>query len=164
MADRLIGLGDGSIKYQGTWSEMKDRPESILKFLASDTHDNSSDGSHTVDKTVESQRLKVEEAVSDLGRATGDISLYGTTPLTSTNPIRVLLIMITLPGYYLKSVGLRNFFILLACTSSYSFFVTFPQYWLQKWTEAPASHTMFYVGGYIILSLLAWTCTNGSMW
>jgi ATP-binding cassette subfamily C (CFTR/MRP) protein 1 len=54
--------------------------------------------------------------------------------------------------------------ILLACTAMYSFFLTFPQYWLQKWTEAPPSQTMFYVGGYLICSLLAWTSTNGSMW
>ncbi|KAF5694946.1 major facilitator family transporter [Fusarium denticulatum] len=38
------------------------------------------------------------------------------------------------------------------------------EYWLQKWTESPGSQTKFYVGGYLILSLLAWAATNGSMW
>lgn len=72
--------------------------------------------------------------------------------------------MLSRIGYYIKAIGFRNFFLLLACTASYSFFVTFPQYWLNKWTAAPPSDTMFYIGGYLILSLLAWASTNGSMW
>lgn len=104
------------------------------------------------------------EAVSDLSRATGDISLYGNALRGHACLWDVFSDFDYPTGYYLRSVGLRNFLILLACTSSYSFFVTFPQYWLQKWTESPASQTMFYVGGYLILSLMAWTSTNGSMW
>jgi ATP-binding cassette subfamily C (CFTR/MRP) protein 1 len=67
-------------------------------------------------------------------------------------------------GYYINAMGLRNFLILMACTSCYAFFVTFPQYWLQKWTEAPADQMRYYIGGYLISSLLAWISTNGSMW
>ncbi|KAH8757146.1 P-loop containing nucleoside triphosphate hydrolase protein, partial [Hyaloscypha sp. PMI_1271] len=142
-SDWLVVLGDDSIKYQGTWADFKEKPENIQKVHVAETHNNSVEEKNPVNKTVQSKSLDVAEAVSDLSRATGDISLY---------------------GYYLRSAGLRNFLILLACTSSYSFFVTFPQYWLQKWTEAPASQTMFFVGGYLILSLMAWTSTNGSMW
>ncbi|RBA21188.1 hypothetical protein FPRO05_07502 [Fusarium proliferatum] len=94
-------------------------------------------------KTIQSQALEVTEAVADLGRSTGDFTLY---------------------GYYLRAIHPRNFIILLTCTASYSFFVTFPQYWLQKWTESPGSQTKFYIAGYLILSLLAWVATNGSMW
>lgn len=71
---------------------------------------------------------------------------------------------LTILDYYLKAVNPRNFVLLLGCTASYSFFVTIPQFWLQRWTEAPASQTRFFIGGYLIFSLLAWAATNGSMW
>jgi ATP-binding cassette, subfamily C (CFTR/MRP), member 1 len=69
-----------------------------------------------------------------------------------------------LAGYYIKAAKPRNLLILLFCTSAYSFFVTIPQYWLQKWTEAPQSQTAFYICGYLVVSFLAWVATNGSMW
>ncbi|KAH8903310.1 ABC transporter [Coniochaeta sp. PMI_546] len=141
LADWIVLLGNSSVKYQGTWADLAHKPETMLKVNIADTPKSIFD--HQVDKTVLSQSLKVAEAISDLSRATGDFSLY---------------------GYYLRAVGFRNFMVLLACTAMYSFFVTFPQYWLQRWTEAPPSQTMFYVGGYLISSLLAWTSTNGSMW
>ncbi|OIW26584.1 ABC transporter [Coniochaeta ligniaria NRRL 30616] len=141
LADWLVLLGNGSVKYQGTWADLAHKPDAMLKVNITEASKSSLD--HEVDKTVLSQNLKVAEAISDLSRATGDFSLY---------------------GYYLQAVGFKNFMVLLACTAMYSFFVTFPQYWLQKWTEAPPSQTMFYVGGYLISSLLAWTSTNGSMW
>ncbi|WYZ44670.1 hypothetical protein EsH8_VII_001106 [Colletotrichum jinshuiense] len=143
LADWLVILGDGTVTYQGTWTGFTQDPKQSLKVQINETKQSATEEQPRVDKTVQKQNLKVAEAVSDLSRATGDFSLY---------------------GYYLQAVGFRNFFILLACTSVYSFFITFPQYWLQKWTEAPDSQTMFYVGGYLILSLIAWTSTNGSMW
>ncbi|KAB5518710.1 ABC transporter [Coniochaeta sp. 2T2.1] len=141
LADKLIILGNGTVAYQGTWAELAHKPDSMLKVNIAEATKNDLD--QKVDKTVVSQSLKVAEAISDLNRATGDFSLY---------------------GYYLKAVGSRNFMILLVCTAMYSFFVTFPQYWLQKWTEAPPARTTFFIGGYLIASLLAWTSTNGYMW
>ncbi|KAF9875444.1 hypothetical protein CkaCkLH20_07264 [Colletotrichum karsti] len=143
LADSLILLDGGSITYQGTWDDLSKTPDISRKFQADKSHDTDIEDNAKVDKTVQSQSLKVAEAVSDLSRATGDFSLY---------------------GYYMKAVSMRNFMLLLACTASYSFFVTFPQYWLQKWTEAPESKTWFFVGGYLISTFLAWTATNGSMW
>ncbi|OKL58645.1 hypothetical protein UA08_06138 [Talaromyces atroroseus] len=143
LADWTVILGDASIEYQGTWAELTGKPEDIIKWHVAETHRNIAEENRSVNWDTPNQRLTMDEAISDLSRATGDISLY---------------------GYYLQAVGWRNLCILLVCTSSYSFFSTFPQYWLQKWTEAPASQTMFYVGGYLILSLMAWTFTNGSMW
>ncbi|PTB62192.1 P-loop containing nucleoside triphosphate hydrolase protein [Trichoderma citrinoviride] len=123
-SDWLIVLADSSIQYQGTAEGLKDQPQSILKVNAIDLDKTAAEEQLKVDSTVQKQTLKVADAISDLSRATGDLSLY----------------------------------------ASYSFFVTFPQYWLNKWTAAPPSDTMFYIGGYLILSLLAWTSTNGSMW
>ncbi|KAK0640764.1 P-loop containing nucleoside triphosphate hydrolase protein [Cercophora newfieldiana] len=146
LADWLVILGDSEIRYQGTWKNLREDADAkqVLKLdINSEGQNGSAEKQPELDKTVQSQSLKLAEATDDLSRATGDASLY---------------------GYYLRAVGARNFFILLSCTFSYSFFVTFPQYWLQKWTEAPVSQTWFYVGGYLILSFLAWAATNGSMW
>ncbi|KAL6875904.1 P-loop containing nucleoside triphosphate hydrolase protein [Trichoderma longibrachiatum] len=143
LADWLIVLADSSIQYQGSVAGLKDQPQSILKVNATDLDKHAAEEELKVDSNVQRQTMKVADAISDLSRATGDITLY---------------------GYYIKAIGFRNFFLLLACTASYSFFVTFPQYWLSKWTAAPPSDTMFYIGGYLILSLLAWASTNGSMW
>ncbi|TEA20925.1 ABC transporter atnG [Colletotrichum sidae] len=141
LADWLLILGHDSIAYQGTWAGLENKPGNILKHNIYETR--REEKQTLVDKTVQSQSLKVTEAIVDLSRATGDTSLY---------------------GYYLKAVGFGNFSILLACTATYSLFITFPQYWLQKWTEAPASQTTFYITGYLIISFLSWVATNGSMW
>ena len=77
MADWLVVLGDDSIKYQGTWADFKEKPENIQKVHVAETHNNSVEEKNPVNKTVQSKSLDVAEAVSDLSRATGDISLYG---------------------------------------------------------------------------------------
>jgi ATP-binding cassette, subfamily C (CFTR/MRP), member 1 len=161
LADWLVVLGDSSIKYQGTWAGLTLKPEHILKVTVNEAHNSSVKDQLQVNSTVQSQNLKVAEAISDLSRGAGDISLYGNAP---TQFHSFLLTWLSYVGYYIQSVGYQNFLLLLACTSMYSFFVTFPQYWLKWWTEAPSSETTFYVGGYLILSLMAWTSTNGSMW
>jgi hypothetical protein len=53
---------------------------------------------------------------------------------------------------------------MILCTATYSFYITFPQYWLKWWTEADASAEWFYIAGYVLFALLAWTATNGTMW
>ncbi|RKK91484.1 hypothetical protein BFJ71_g10850 [Fusarium oxysporum] len=143
LADSLIVLEKGRITYQGSPNEINVEAAHLRQ-----THVNAAVVEANPDlveknKIIQSQALEVTEAMADLVRSTGDFSLY---------------------GYYLRAVHPRNFFLLLTCTASYSFFVTFPQYWLQKWTESPGSQTKFYIGGYLILSLLAWAATNGSMW
>ncbi|KAK1995506.1 P-loop containing nucleoside triphosphate hydrolase protein [Colletotrichum falcatum] len=143
LADRLVLLDNNTVAHEGTWAGLWKDQEHMYKSKINEARKNVSEEQPQIDNTVLGKSLKADEAATDLSRATGDVSLY---------------------GYYLKAVGSRNLLLLLACTASYSFFVTFPQFWLQKWTEAPVSQTMFYVGGYLILSLLAWTATNGSMW
>ncbi|KAF5584946.1 ABC transporter [Fusarium subglutinans] len=143
LADSIVILENGRVTYEGPSNKMREEATHLrqthIKLAVAEANTNLVE----TNKTIQSQTLEVTEAMVDLGRSTGDFSLY---------------------GYYLRALHPRNFFILIGCTASYSFFVTFPQYWLQKWTESPGSQTTFYIGGYIILSLLAWTATNGSMW
>ncbi|KDN60706.1 hypothetical protein CSUB01_04114 [Colletotrichum sublineola] len=141
--DQLVLLDNNTVAYEGTWAGLSQGQKHVYKFKINETKNDDNKEQPEIDKTILSKSLKVDEATTDLSRATGDMSLY---------------------GYYLQAVGSRNLLLLLVCTASYSFFITVPQYWLQKWTEAPISQTTFYVGGYLILSLLAWTATNGSMW
>ncbi|POS72247.1 hypothetical protein DHEL01_v209361 [Diaporthe helianthi] len=143
LSDWLIVLGDASVKYQGTWADLAQKSGANIdpSILQSEKKDDQTQ--LEVDSTIRIQTLKVADAVLDLSRATGDLSLY---------------------SYYLRAVGYRNFFLLMTCTALYSFFITFPQYWLTKWTAAPAYQASFYIGGYLIASLIAWTATNGSMW
>jgi len=39
-----------------------------------------------------------------------------------------------------------------------------PQYWLKEWTESGSMSTTFYMVGYVLLLLVAWTATNGNKW
>ncbi|KAF1994323.1 hypothetical protein P154DRAFT_585907 [Amniculicola lignicola CBS 123094] len=133
----------GNISYQGMWKELKQDIKSTVKYHTDETEVYRPEPQLQVDVAAQNQQIKAAEALEDSKRETGDTSLY---------------------GYYIKAMGLRNFLILVSCTSCYAFFVTFPQYWLQKWTEAPAYQMRYYIGGYLISSLLAWISTNGSMW
>ncbi|SCV28572.1 related to multidrug resistance protein [Fusarium fujikuroi] len=142
-ADSLIILESGRVTYQGSPNAVNEEVAHLRQMHVNAAVAETNAGLVKTNKTIQSQALEVTEAVADLGRSTGDFTLY---------------------GYYLRAVHPRNFFILLTCTASYSFFVTFPQYWLQKWTESPGSQAKFYIAGYLTLSLLAWVATNGSMW
>ncbi|KAG4275039.1 hypothetical protein FPRO04_08701 [Fusarium proliferatum] len=143
LADSLIILESGRVTYQGSPNAVNEEVAHLRQMNVHVAVAETNTGLVKTNKTIQSQALEVTEAVADLGRSTGDFTLY---------------------GYYLRAIHPRNFFILLTCTASYSFFVTFPQYWLQRWTESPGSQTKFYIAGYLILSLLAWVATNGSMW
>ncbi|KAF4437176.1 hypothetical protein FACUT_5830 [Fusarium acutatum] len=124
LADSLIILENGKVTYQGSPSGINEEAAHLRQSHVHAAVAGANTDLVETNKTIQSQSLEVTEAMADLGRSTGDFSLY----------------------------------------ASYSFFVTFPQYWLQKWTESPVSHTKFYIVGYLILSLLAWAATNGSMW
>jgi ATP-binding cassette, subfamily C (CFTR/MRP), member 1 len=76
LADNLVILGDATVKYQGTWSELKQKPEHILKVDISREHNSTSEETH-VEQNVQDDGLRVADAISDLSRVTGDLSLYG---------------------------------------------------------------------------------------
>lgn len=67
-------------------------------------------------------------------------------------------------GYYFKFVGSKNLLLLVTCTATYAFFITFPQYWLQLWTESSTKNNRFYIGGFLFLSFMSWTLTSMQMW
>lgn len=53
------------------------------------------------------------------------------------------------------------------CTAVYSFFITFPQYWLKVWTDAVGAghgNHVWFILGYALLVLAAWLTTNAMMW
>jgi hypothetical protein len=77
LADWLVVLGNSSVKYQGTWAGLTLKPESVLRVLVPETDASSTKEQPQVDSTVQKQTLKVADAISDLSRATGDLSLYG---------------------------------------------------------------------------------------
>lgn len=87
MADWLVILGDGAVTYQGTWADLTQDPKYISKIQFNETQNSTTEEQPQVDKTVQSQSLKVAEAISDLGRASGDVSLYGNILIQLHNPV-----------------------------------------------------------------------------
>ncbi|KFY68700.1 hypothetical protein V496_00844 [Pseudogymnoascus sp. VKM F-4515 (FW-2607)] len=141
-ADQIVVLGDHRIKEQGTWQAIQVKAVSIAKFTPGPQSKSDVVPSINFDQLRTQFRAK-DEAEVDLARQTGDLALY---------------------GYYFRFVGLGNILLLTCCTASYSFFITIPQYWLQLWTEAGGKNSTFYIGGFLLLSAMSWTSTNGIMW
>jgi len=67
-------------------------------------------------------------------------------------------------GYYFRFVGLLNLGLLIGFTVPHTFFVTIPQYWLELWTDSSGENTAFFICGFLFLSFMSWTTTNGIMW
>ncbi|KAF2418454.1 P-loop containing nucleoside triphosphate hydrolase protein [Tothia fuscella] len=80
-----------------------------------------------------------------LDRATGDFALYKT-------------------GFYFKSAGVFNIFLLCTCTASYSFFFTYQQQWIKYGTAAGSNDMWFYAIGLFAMAGLALLSTWGTMW
>lgn len=147
LADEVIVLGDHGIQQRGRGLEMKHRSAAILKTLVGNGGEagTTSQGpsSENFDR-LNAQVRREAEAEVDLARKTGDLAIY---------------------RYYFGFVGWVNFLLVSLCTASYSFFITIPQYWLELWTaQKEADVVWYYVGGYLLLSVLSWTSTSGSMW
>ncbi|AEO64833.1 uncharacterized protein THITE_2142635 [Thermothielavioides terrestris NRRL 8126] len=144
-ADLNIILDGGGIKAQGSWEAIKHQASSsISKFsLQRPTDDVVSPASPPTFAKLNAQLQIKQEAQADLARRTGDMGLY---------------------RYYFRFVGLFNLALLSVCTLSYSVFITFPQHWLKLWTESSGQSQVFYVCGFLFLSLVSWTSTNGTMW
>jgi ATP-binding cassette subfamily C (CFTR/MRP) protein 1 len=103
--------------------------------------------------------LDIDAATDDLLRQTGDVAVYS----KQANHIKSSFMLI-LEGYYFKSVGAANILLLLCCTTCNTFCLTYAQYWLKLWTEASSARMWFYIGGYLVLSLIAWVATSGLLW
>ncbi|TVY42741.1 ABC transporter [Lachnellula subtilissima] len=141
-ADHIVVLEDHGIKEQGNWQTIEGKASSIAKFTSSSQSKYDLSQSANFDKLSAQTRAK-DEAEVDLARQTGDSALY---------------------GYYFGFVGLINLVLYVTFTSSYSFFITIHQYWLQLWTESSGSNTVFYTCGFLFLSVMSWSTTNGIMW
>ncbi|KAF5563755.1 ABC transporter [Fusarium phyllophilum] len=77
LADSLIIMDNGRVTYQGSPSEIKEEAAHLRQ-----THANAALAEINTDlaetnKTIQSQALEVTDAITDLGRSTGDFSLYG---------------------------------------------------------------------------------------
>ncbi|KAH8596734.1 putative ABC transporter [Bisporella sp. PMI_857] len=141
-ADQIVVLGDGGIKEQGSWQDMKAKSGDIAKFTSGTHGRNDAVLSPDFSKLHDKVRAK-DEAEVDLSRQTGDLTLY---------------------AYYFRYVGLTNLLLLVSSTASYSFFIIVPQYWLQVWTESSNKGSSLYIYGFILLPIISWSSTNGIMW
>ncbi|KAI0381939.1 ABC transporter [Hypomontagnella monticulosa] len=141
LSDKVIILKDGRIKEQGKWDELISRDPQILKVIPSEDH--AHEAAPVSFNRLPPQQESYENAAANLKRKTGDSALY---------------------SYYLEAAGLKSFVFMVSCTALYSFFITFPQYWLKLWTESNLSNDWLFIGGYIALNLAAWISTNGQMW
>lgn len=143
LADEIIILGNSKIETRGAWDELKHISSQITKMSLSEA-----EGTKDIDRKQDDVKLvtkqrQIEDVAIDLSRKTGDSALY---------------------GYYIRSVGAKNFVFMTGCTLSYSFFVTFAQYWLKLWTESNLSEAWFYAVGYLLVALIPWMGTNGQAW
>ncbi|KAE8423949.1 P-loop containing nucleoside triphosphate hydrolase protein [Aspergillus pseudocaelatus] len=143
LADHILVLSDSKIQLQGSWHELQHDAQQISKFMPDEPEyrDILQEAEGRVGgNTQEDSRV---DAAQDLIRQSGDLKLY---------------------AYYLNAMGAWNGLFMLICTASYSFFMTFSQYWLKWWAEAGEEKTACYMGGYMMLALVAWISTNGTMW
>ncbi|ATZ47318.1 hypothetical protein BCIN_02g06110 [Botrytis cinerea B05.10] len=140
-ADHVVVLGDHGIIDQGDWQSIKIKAGSIAKFSSGNNIKDNAAVVAAFAKLSAQVRAK-DEAEIDLARQSGDSALY---------------------GYYLNFVGSKNFFLLIACTGTYAFFITIPQYYLQFWTESSSGNTLFWVLGFLFLSFMAWITTSIQM-
>ncbi|KAK5995410.1 ABC multidrug transporter B [Cladobotryum mycophilum] len=142
IADRIILLEQGQISSNNAPGKMKMLTTEMGKFTFQ--QEPSTESTRTT--TIDPQRIKAQlnnDAEEDLYRKTGEFSLY---------------------SYYLRSAGVLNALLVLSSAASYSFFISFPQYWLKWWTESDDKNSNYYICGYILLALAAWVTTNGIMW
>lgn len=143
LANEVIVLSDGTVKEKGTWDQLRKDDPLLDEIIHS--HGKAPDNAAQIPKD-ERSRLAAKGAgrdgvnKADLTRKNGDLSLY---------------------NYYCRAAGLVNIVALASCAILYGFFITFPPYWLKWWTESSqsSSRTGFYMAGYLVLLLLAYTTT-----
>lgn len=144
-ADRVVLLGDGGVREQGTWDSLQAKLAAIEKFIPPASGKDESKSAPEIDLTrrLEAQLRVRDEAETDLARKTGDVALY---------------------GYYGRFVGAADLLLVLAGTATYSVFITVPQLWLAAWTASSGTRsTAFYTLGYALMSLASWSSTSATV-
>ncbi|KAI1090683.1 ABC transporter [Rostrohypoxylon terebratum] len=142
LADDIVILEKGRIKERGKWDDLSSRDLETLKVIANKDGGNERLVSGGPDLLLQQQRA-YDDTTADLRRKTGDTTLY---------------------GYYVKAAGLGNFALMVSCIVIYSFFITFPQYWVKIWTQSRFRDEWFFIGGYIVIYLIAYVGSNGIYW
>lgn len=136
LADHIVIFGtEKKIVEQGSFDELRSQEGYISKILLKAFDDDKKSDEDESRMTTEKKAAKdpVAEAAADLTRKTGDTAVY---------------------RYWLQSVGWKVATLFLVLQISYSFFLTFPQYWLKWWTEDTGGHMGMYMGGYLFLSTM----------
>jgi ABC-type multidrug transport system ATPase subunit len=77
LADKIIIVNNGTITYQGTYTELQENPNQVKKLSLERHHNDVEQAQAQAAKSVQGQNQKLSDAKSDLKRATGDFSLYG---------------------------------------------------------------------------------------
>ncbi|KAK4248096.1 P-loop containing nucleoside triphosphate hydrolase protein [Corynascus novoguineensis] len=145
IADQILILDDGGVKAKGNWEAIRHKTSSsISKFRFQQQSHSGPNPPKTTSSTKLSDQLQaMREAEADLARRTGDLGLY---------------------CYYFRFIGVANLALLAGCAASYSLFITIPQHWLMLWTKANGQNQLFYVCGFMLLSLISWASTSALMW
>lgn len=159
-ADHIVVLKDHTILDQGNWQSLQFKATFSTKFSSSHRNRDNAFLSSNFEKLNNQLRTK-DETGRDLARKTGDPALYGEFRVSSTHLYKQWLIQRA--GYYFGYIGTINLLVLISCTMSYSFFITFPQYWLQLWTD-DGSRDLFYACGFLFLSTMSWASTSTLLW
>ncbi|KAF5122543.1 ABC transporter gloK [Metarhizium anisopliae] len=142
LADSVVILENSRIKEHGHWSVLDSLPDASGKVMSDDFHESGQVDAEASQLDAQKKKAKELDTRLDLNRKTGNLSLY---------------------AYYFKSAGLFNAIFMIGCTATYSFFITFPHYWLKRWTEADQNVEWLYMMVYGLLALFAWVATNGTM-
>ena len=80
-ADHIVILGDGTVKEQGQWDDIREKAAAIEKFIPSSGAGASATSTPSATTKLTPQLRARDEAEADLARKTGDIALYGPYPL-----------------------------------------------------------------------------------
>ncbi|ODA84214.1 hypothetical protein RJ55_02732 [Drechmeria coniospora] len=143
LPDSVVVLEKCRIKEHGKWSELTSFPAASRKVMPENLKASSASETQAMLMEAGKKRAKEIDTRLDVGRKTGNVRIY---------------------SYYLRSVGIFSSCFMMGCTATYSFFITFPHYWLKRWTEADPKIEWMYALGYGLLALFAWIATNGTMW
>jgi ATP-binding cassette subfamily C (CFTR/MRP) protein 1 len=145
MADHVVVMRDCKIESQGPWQDLEGTYSGDLLVQSSkepqETHQRPV-WTAMRDQPYFEQIRNTKIAELNAKRTSGDLATY---------------------RYYVSSVGIANFLIMMSCTTSYAVFLTAPQYWVKWWSEN-RGHDYFYAAGYLLLSTLAWTSTSATLW
>lgn len=141
LIDVVVVLEKSRIKEFDHWSLLSSIPETSRKIISAEGQILGLPETQVEQLETRKKRAKERDIRVDLSRETGNLSLY---------------------GYYLKSAGSLNALFMMTCTATYSFFITFPHYWLKRWTDADQSDEWLYMLVYGLRVALGWLITRSN--